>query len=184
MMIVYNLHIMISICYSHREKKKSLVIPMAVLCIVNVLLMSYYTFTLSSVIHKYSIHNYIFFSFILVGQFYFSRTFIYKRIVLRALIFLTGFLNYYCVTEKNFIYYQHGPYVYICVNQTQSWLSSLKWILMSLIVSLIMWQVMLSFRGQGDFKIDYVPAPRVTEADKTNDLRYAMHIRSRNAFYP
>lgn len=26
-------------------------------------------------------------------------------------------------------------------------------------------------RGKGDYQIDYVPAPRVTEADKTNDRK-------------
>ncbi|KAL5981355.1 hypothetical protein ACLOJK_015410 [Asimina triloba] len=28
-------------------------------------------------------------------------------------------------------------------------------------------------RGKGDYQIDYVPAPRITEADKTNDRKYA-----------
>ena len=32
--------------------------------------------------------------------------------------------------------------------------------------------VAIVFRGKGDYQIDYVPAPRVTEADKTNDRRY------------
>ena len=27
-------------------------------------------------------------------------------------------------------------------------------------------------RGKGDYQIDYVPAPRITEADKTNDRKY------------
>lgn len=26
-------------------------------------------------------------------------------------------------------------------------------------------------RGKGDYQIDYVPAPRITEADKTNDRK-------------
>lgn len=28
------------------------------------------------------------------------------------------------------------------------------------------------FRGKGEYQIDFVPAPRITEADKTNDKRY------------
>ena len=31
----------------------------------------------------------------------------------------------------------------------------------------------ITSRGKGDYQIDYVPAPRVTEADKNNDRRYA-----------
>lgn len=27
-------------------------------------------------------------------------------------------------------------------------------------------------RGKGDYQIDYMPAPRITEEDKTNDRRY------------
>ena len=29
-------------------------------------------------------------------------------------------------------------------------------------------------RGKGEYQIDYVPAPRITEADKNNDKRYAL----------
>mgnify|MGYP004713574311 CR=1 FL=1 len=29
-------------------------------------------------------------------------------------------------------------------------------------------------RGKGDYQIDYVPSPRVTEADKTNDKKYVV----------
>lgn len=29
-------------------------------------------------------------------------------------------------------------------------------------------------RGKGDYQIDYAPAPRITEADKTNDRKYAV----------
>lgn len=29
-------------------------------------------------------------------------------------------------------------------------------------------------RGKGDYQMDYVPAPRITEADKTNDKRYVV----------
>lgn len=35
-----------------------------------------------------------------------------------------------------------------------------------------MWNYVTS-RGKGDYQIDYVPAPRVTEADKKNDRKYA-----------
>ena len=31
-------------------------------------------------------------------------------------------------------------------------------------------------RGKGDYQIDYVPAPRITEADKTNDRKYAVFL--------
>ena len=30
----------------------------------------------------------------------------------------------------------------------------------------------LTCRGKGDYQIDYKPAPRISEADKTNDQRY------------
>jgi hypothetical protein len=33
--------------------------------------------------------------------------------------------------------------------------------------------MLLSRGGKGDYHIDYVPAPRITEADKNNDLRCA-----------
>ncbi|XP_062006858.1 uncharacterized protein LOC133724165 [Rosa rugosa] len=29
-------------------------------------------------------------------------------------------------------------------------------------------------RGKGDYQIDYVPAPRITEADKQNDRKYGV----------
>lgn len=31
-------------------------------------------------------------------------------------------------------------------------------------------------RGKGDYQIDYVPAPRVTEADENNDRRYKLNF--------
>lgn len=31
-------------------------------------------------------------------------------------------------------------------------------------------------RGKGDYQIDYVPAPRITEADKTNDMKYGFFL--------
>jgi large subunit ribosomal protein L46 len=31
--------------------------------------------------------------------------------------------------------------------------------------------MVFAFRGKGDYQIDYVPAPRITDADKTNDRK-------------
>jgi len=33
-------------------------------------------------------------------------------------------------------------------------------------------QLYFTCRGKGDYQIDYKPAPRISEADKTNDQRY------------
>ncbi|KAJ8620092.1 hypothetical protein MRB53_028621 [Persea americana] len=37
-------------------------------------------------------------------------------------------------------------------------------------------------RGKGDYQIDYVPAPRVTEADKTNDRRSLQRALDRRLY--
>ncbi|WOL12086.1 54S ribosomal protein L17, mitochondrial [Canna indica] len=37
-------------------------------------------------------------------------------------------------------------------------------------------------RGKGDYKIDYVPAPRITEADKTNDKRSLQRALDRRLY--
>ncbi|GAU41712.1 hypothetical protein TSUD_349730 [Trifolium subterraneum] len=37
-------------------------------------------------------------------------------------------------------------------------------------------------RGKGDYQIDYVPAPRITEADKNNDLRSLQRALDRRLY--
>ncbi|KAJ0988190.1 hypothetical protein J5N97_006546 [Dioscorea zingiberensis] len=37
-------------------------------------------------------------------------------------------------------------------------------------------------RGKGDYQIDYVPAPRITEADKTNDLKSLQRALDRRLY--
>jgi len=38
-------------------------------------------------------------------------------------------------------------------------------------------------RGKGDYQIDYVPASRITEADKTNDRKYVLNLHLCFSFY-
>lgn len=43
--------------------------------------------------------------------------------------------------------------------------------------------VYFATRGKGDYQIDYVPAPRVTEADKNNDKRYKWILKILQLFF-
>ena len=42
---------------------------------------------------------------------------------------------------------------------------------------------LLFCRGKGDYQIDYVPASRITEADKTNDRKYVLNLHLCFGFY-